>query len=155
MKAVVITTYLSAMLLFGSSANAAENPKVATEIIALVRAQWDGEITGTAVEDQMNTVADDYTEFSHELPMLLSGKPLMKRFSAAPSDGKTLYSEMLNPKVQVYADTAILTYNYLGYFRERDGSMSKSLEKATRVYVRQSGRWMLVHAHFSAAAEIK
>lgn len=155
MKALLMTACLSAMLLFGSSANAAENPKVAAEIIALVRSQWEGEIKGTAVEDQMSTVADDYTEFSHELPVLLSGKPLMERFSTAPSDGKTLYSEMLGPKVQVYADTAVLTYHYLGYFRERDGSMSKSLEKATRVYVRQNGRWMLVHAHFSQAADVK
>jgi hypothetical protein len=140
------------MLSFGAAANAAENPRVAAEIIALARAGWDAEIKGTVAQD---TVADDYTEFSHELPILLSGKPLMERFGAAPSDGKTLYSEMLSPKVQVYNETAILTYTYLGYFRERDGSMSKSLEKATRVYVRGNGQWTLVHAHFSRAADVK
>ena len=155
MRAVLLSLALATVVSFGIAAHAAENPRVAAEIIALVRSQWDAEIKGTAVQEQLSTVAEDYTEFSHELPVLLSGKALMERFSAAPSDEKTLYSEMLSPKVQVYGDTAVLTYTYLGYFRERDGSISKSLEKATRVYVRQSGHWMLVHAHFSAAADVK
>ncbi|MEG3155716.1 nuclear transport factor 2 family protein [Sphingomonas sp. RB1R13] len=155
MKSTLVSIFGILMLTFSAAANAGENPRVAAEIIALVRSQWDAEMKGTALPEQLSTLADDYTEFSHELPVLLSGKALMERFSGAPSDGKTLYSEMLNPKVQVYGDTAVLTYHYLGYFRERDGSMSKSLEKATRVYVRQRGGWMLVHAHFSATAEVK
>lgn len=131
---------------------AAENAAVAAEIIALVRQQWDAEIAGKPAPEQAAVMADDYTEFGEDYPVLFSGKALMERYNAAPSLTKTVYSEMLNPKVQVYGDTAVLTYNYLGYLREPDGKMSQILSNASRVYVRQRGRWMLIHAHFSRSA---
>jgi len=128
---------------------AAEDPRVAAEIIALVRQQWDAEISARPVSEQTIAMADDYTEFGEDYPVLFSGKALMERYSAAPFDAQTLYAEMLNPKVQVYGSTAILTYNYLAHMKGLDGRIKPILSNSTRVYVRQSGRWMLVHSHFS------
>jgi len=57
---------------------------------------------------------------------------------------------MANPKVQLYGDVAILSYNYVGLIQGKDGKVEPSRAKSTRVYVKQGGRWMLVHANFGA-----
>jgi ketosteroid isomerase-like protein len=56
---------------------------------------------------------------------------------------------MANEKVQVYGDVAILSYNYIGANRSADGKISPTVAKSTRVYVKQGGQWMLVHANFA------
>ena len=67
----------------------------------------------------------------------------MDRYGQAPSDAKTVYAEMLNPKVQVYGNTAVLTYNYLGYTKDAAGHIKPSLFNSTRVYVKEGPRWSL------------
>ena len=58
---------------------------------------------------------------------------------------------MGNPKVQVYNDdVAILSYNYMGLTRDKDGKTEPARAKSTRVYVKQGGAWKLVHANFGA-----
>jgi len=66
----------------------------------------------------------------------------------APGD-KAMFSDMQNPKVQVYGDTAILTYNFAGIRRDKDAKLIPATAKSTRVYVRQGGKWVLVHANFA------
>jgi ketosteroid isomerase-like protein len=129
---------------------AEENPRVAAEIMALVRAQWAGEIARRPVAEQMASIAEDYTEFNADHPTLLEGRALNARLYEAWAAGPTtLVGEMQNPRVQVYGDTAILTYNYIGLVRSREGDITSSNAKSTRVYVRQNGHWMLVHANFN------
>ena len=65
-----------------------------------------------------------------------------------PND-KAMYSDMQNARVQVYGDTAILTYNFTGLRRASDGKVAPSLAKSSRIYVKQGGEWKLVHAHFA------
>ncbi len=60
-----------------------------------------------------------------------------------------MYSDMQNGHVQVYGDTAILTYNFAGLRRGADGKVNPSLAKSTRVYAKQGGQWKLVHANFA------
>ena len=57
---------------------------------------------------------------------------------------------MANPKVQVYGDVAILSYNYVGVVQDKDGRNEPVRAKSTRVYVKQRGKWILVHANFGA-----
>jgi ketosteroid isomerase-like protein len=57
--------------------------------------------------------------------------------------------EMANPKVQVYGDTAILTYNFVGVRKDKDGKTAPNIAKSTRVYSKIGGKWMLVHANFA------
>jgi len=63
-----------------------------------------------------------------------------------------MFSDMQNGRVQVYGDTAILTYNFAGLRRGADGKVNPSLAKSTRVYVKHGGKWMLVHANFAPVA---
>lgn len=149
MKRIALAIAAASVACLASPCAAADDPRVAAEIIGLVRQQWDAEISGRPTSEQLVTMADDYTEFGEDYPMLFSGKPLMERYGSAPFDAKILYAEMMNPKVQVYGDTAVLTYNYLAHEKGSDGRIKPVLSNSTRVYVRQGKRWLLVHSHFS------
>ena len=59
---------------------------------------------------------------------------------------------MANAKVQVYGDVAILTYNYHGLSKNKDGEVEPQLAKSTRVYAKIDGAWKLVHANFAPMA---
>jgi ketosteroid isomerase-like protein len=101
----------------------------------------------------MKNIASDYTEFNFTYPTRLDGKELNQRLAEAQAEasGDLIAAEMANEKVQVYGDTAILTYNFIGAIKEKDGTLQPILAKSTRVYIRKNNRWMLVHANFAAA----
>ena len=153
------TSVAGAMLAFAlclttGSAMSGEDPKVAAEIMAMARAQWAAEAAGKSVAEQSAATADDYTEFNADYPIRLDGKALSDRLlEAITSDGsKSLTGDMVNQKVQVYGDTAILTYNFVGVSRDKDGKVTPSNAKSTRVYSKINGKWMLVHANFAPMA---
>jgi Domain of unknown function (DUF4440) len=140
---------IALLLTIGTPAFAADNPKVAAEIMALARAQWASEIAGEPMAQQNVSLADDYTEFNGDFPTLLVGKTMATRMGEVTPYDKAMYSDMQNGRVQVYGDTAILTYNFAGLRRGADGKVVPSLAKSTRVYVKEAGKWMLVHANFA------
>jgi ketosteroid isomerase-like protein len=139
----------SSLFVIAAPAAAAEDPRVAAEIIALARAQWASEIAGQPAAQQMASVADDYTEFNGDYPTRIDGKDMATRMSEIAPYAKPVFADLSNPKVQVYGDTAILTYNYAGITRGADGKVNPAVAKSTRVYVRQGGQWKLVHANFA------
>jgi ketosteroid isomerase-like protein len=129
------------------------NQSIADEVIAITKAQWAAEIKDpTNVAEQMKNVADDYTEFNGDYATRLEGKAMNVRLgeASAGSSVKTVAAEMANQKVQVYGDVAILSYNYVGVTKDKDGKTEPGRAKSTRVYVKQGGKWMLVHANFGS-----
>lgn len=124
---------------------------VADEIVAITKAQWAAE-NQKNIAEAMKYFADDYTELNSEAATRIEGKALATRLSEATAKdpGVPLASEMLNPKVQVYGDVAILSYNYFGVSQGKDGKTESSRAKSTRVYAKQGGKWLLVHANFGA-----
>ena len=144
---------IAGVLMLSSPVSAAENPQVAAEIMALARAQWASEISGASMAQQNVSLADDYTEFNGDFPTLLVGKTMSTRMGEVTPNDKAMYSDMQNGRVQVYGDTAVLTYNFAGLRRGADGKVNPSLAKSTRVYVKQDGQWKLVHANFAPVAQ--
>jgi ketosteroid isomerase-like protein len=124
----------------------------AEEVMALAKAQWAAENQNKPVAEAWTSVADEYTEFNPVMPVLVEGKAMAAKFYEASmkGGGSGVVSEMLNPHVQFYGDVAILTYNYAGMDRDKDGKVSPNLAKSTRVYAKKDGKWMLVHANFGA-----
>ncbi|MEP6718468.1 MAG: DUF4440 domain-containing protein [bacterium] len=131
-----------------------QQSSVGDQVIAMVKAQWAAEIKDpTNVAEHMKNIADDYTEFNGDYATRLEGKALNMRLAEAGgvSSIRTLAGEMANAKVQVYNDdVAILSYNYVGILKDKDGKTEPSRAKSTRVYVKQNGKWMMVHANFGA-----
>lgn len=150
------TVFLSVLALlcavtFGLTQGGSSSSQAADEVIATVKAQWAASNAGNTAESMKN-VADDYTEFNGDFATRLEGKALNLRLGEAgdQSSVKSIVSEMANPKVQVYGDVAILSYNFVGMTKDKDGKTQPSRAKSTRVYVKQGGKWMLVHANFGA-----
>jgi len=129
---------------------AVANAGTEEEVIKVTYAQWAAEIANDS-EKSAAILADDYTEFNPSYPTRVDGKALNTRLNEALAEGggSMLAGEMANAKVQVYGNVAILTYNFLGVNRDADGATSTNLAKSTRVYVKQGGKWMLVHANFA------
>lgn len=140
---------LGAAALIAMPASAADNPKVTQEIIAIVKAQWASEIAHAPAAQQLSAVADDYSEFNPDYSVRIDGKPTAVAMADLLGEPFTVFGEMENAKVQTYGDTAVLTYNYIGLLKNKDGTTKAVNGKSTRVYVREAGKWMLVHAHFS------
>ena len=124
------------------------------EVIKVTYDQWNAEIAGDS-EASESVMADDYTEFNADFPTLIDGKALNTRLANALAEGggSMLAGEMTNAKVQAYGDVAILTYNFVGVVQDADGETEPMLAKSTRVYVKQNGSWMLVHANFAPFAD--
>ena len=122
------------------------------EIINIVKAQWASEMNDpTNIAEQFKNTADDYTEFNGDYATRIDGKTMAMRLSepGGKDPNRTGAAEMLNPKVQVYGDVAILSYNYAGVSKNKEGETKAVRAKSTRVYCRQGGKWKLVHANFA------
>ena len=135
----------------GLTQGGSSSQQIADEVIAVVKAQWAAEAEKNVTE-AMKNIADDYTEFNNDFATRVEGKAIATKFSEAQSKGvgQTLASEMLNAKVQAYGDVAILSYNYAGMTKDKDGRIRPNKAKSTRVYAKIGGKWMLVHANFGA-----
>ena len=144
---------LNYMIILGLilTASTSARADVADDIIALVKAQWQAELANAPASKVVETVADDYTEFNPGYPTRLDGKALKTRFAEVNEQDavELLVAEMANPKVQVYGNVAILTYNFLGARQDADGTVSQFTSKSTRVYAKIGRDWMLVHANFA------
>jgi ketosteroid isomerase-like protein len=135
-----------------ASAQNDPNQKVADEIIGMVKADWAARIADpTDIAAQNKNTADDYTEFNGSFATRIEGKAMAMRLMEASSagPGKVVASEMLNPKVQVYGNTAIITYNFAGMRKNKDGDIKPWRAKSTRVCVKQGDAWKLVHGNFA------
>jgi ketosteroid isomerase-like protein len=69
-----------------------------------------------------------------------------------PLKGKIFYdgSEYVRPRVAVYGDLAVLTYNYHSLRHDPAGHKQRtSFWNTTEVYAKKDGRWKTVHSHWS------
>jgi uncharacterized protein (TIGR02246 family) len=98
-------------------------------------------------------LADDATFFGALNPYLETDpkENFLPKFEQYAETFKTLDFQMYNPRVQVYGDTAILTYNSARTVN-LGGRVMNYTGKVTSVYVRQGDKWRVVHAHESINA---
>jgi ketosteroid isomerase-like protein len=150
---VLAASVCGAAFTMNASAQQADQA-ISDAVIAMTKAQWAAGIKDpTNVTEQTKDMSDDYTEFNGDYSARLDGKALNSRLTeaAGKDSGKTIASEMANPKVQVYNGTvAILTYNFVGLTQDKDGKTTPSRAKSTRVFVKKGDKWMLVHANFAS-----
>ena len=95
--------------------------------------------------DHTPGLARDGRDLQAGVATRLDGKDLNVRLAEAGNQdsGEGILAEMLNPKVQVYGDVAILSYNYLGMTKDKDGNTETTRAKSTRVYVKQGATGVL------------
>jgi ketosteroid isomerase-like protein len=93
-------------------------------------------------------LADDATFFSFESPYLETDPKanFLPKFEQYADIFKINDFQMHNPLVQVYGDTAVLTYNSSASV-SMGGQMMNYTSKVTSVYIKQGNTWRVVHAH--------
>lgn len=148
-RKVFLSFLLLCLGILGRDAAAQQNKGVEDELIRITKAQWAAEMQKSG-SDAMSHVASDYTEFNSDYATRLEGKDISTRLMEAgfKDSGKTIAAEMINPRVQVYGNVAVLSYNYVGVVQDKDGGNTPARAKSTRVYVKQGNDWRLVHANF-------
>ena len=128
--------------------------KTAEAVIAITKAEWAASMAKNASE-QMKSVAEDCTMWVPEFPNRLDGKDTIYGLTEVETGGagSLVFAEMANEKVQVYGDVAVLSYNFMGMGKDKDGQIEPIRAKSTRVYVKEGRQWWLVHANFAPVTE--
>ncbi len=135
---------------------------VAQEVLAVLdrnlRSIWEGD-----VETYRATTADDVSFYEwYVSPQRIDGIDFhlreLKVHAAVMSDGaegSRIEHEILQPRVQIYGDTAIVTYTLLIRVIHPTGTTHRS-HNETRVFhnfgTAEAPQWKLVHCHKSPIA---
>ena len=94
----------------------------------------------------------DFTSFGETDPYLNEGKAYAMRSVAdwvqrVPG----VHTEMHQPRVTVRGDTAWITYYWTDAGVARSGERQTSAGKSTRIFVKEDGRWLCIHGHYTLA----
>jgi ketosteroid isomerase-like protein len=95
--------------------------------------------------------ADDVTYFDPFLTKPVNGLTEYKDY-LKQAEGNVNYqvSEFIDPKVDFFGNTAVLSYNYRSCVLDTDGSeVSQMLWNTTEVYFKRAADWQIVHTHWS------
>jgi len=94
--------------------------------------------------------ADGVTYFDPATQRRLDGLEALREFYAA-LEGKISIQryEMIDPKVQIQGDTAVLTFNLIDYLPTSEGSTRQDYWNSTQVYSRIDGAWKIIQTHWS------
>ena len=95
-------------------------------------------------------MADDATYFGPMSPYLETDPKVnfLPKFEQYAERYKIVDWQMYNPRVQVYGDVAILTYNNMATI-DMGGRPFQATGKVTQVYQKQGNTWRVVHGHES------
>jgi ketosteroid isomerase-like protein len=95
-------------------------------------------------------LATDATFFAAMNPYLETDpkENFIPKFEQYTEMFKIVDFQMYNPRVQVYGDTAVLTYNST-LMASMGGHAMHYTAKMTSVYVKQGNTWRVVHSHES------
>jgi len=116
------------------------------EVLALERQAMDGWLKGNP-DPQLAISDPEITYFHAVVEKRIDGLAALKELYE-PYRGVPLYDsyEMLNPKVQVAGDVAILTYQLA-----RHNGTATTYWNGTQVYRKKKEGWRVIHTHWSAA----
>jgi len=94
----------------------------------------------------IEAAAEDITYFDPTLAVRIDGLKQFRDY-LAPMKGTFSFPsyELLNPKVQLYGDIGVLTFNFIGH--SEDGK--SDAWNATEVYRRAGNEWKIVSSHWS------
>ena len=149
----VILALMAAVLLAIAPVARADDTADADTIKASLISMWAAVEAGD-VDRYMSYIHPDYTLFGEGDIYLQSGKDL-ERASYTDYLGrvKNVRTFMHQPTVNVRGDTAWMTYYWSDSGTYTSGANAgdrfTSQGKSTRIYVREDGRWLCIHGHFT------
>jgi ketosteroid isomerase-like protein len=112
---------------------------------------WDAIEKGD-LERYASHVHPDFTSFGETDPYLNEGKAYELRNVAGWIDRSPgVHTEMHQPEVTVRGETAWITYYWTDASTSADGARQTSAGKSTRIFVKEAGRWLCIHGHYTLA----
>lgn len=141
---------ISTCLLLSSIAGlAAETPSDAEQVKATLREMWEAIERGDT-EAYAQYVHPDFTQFGESDVYLAQGKDLeIASIRDYVSRATDVHTEMHQPIVTVRGDVAWIVY-YWSDTGVVGGERVTSRGKSTRIFVREDGRWLCIHGHYTA-----
>ncbi len=151
LRPVLLTFAFLASVASAQTRPATPNPSGdADEVKASLVAMW-AAIEAGDVERYATFVHEDFTQFGETDPYLLAGKAREVRAMASYlARAKGVHTEMHNAQVTVRGTIAWLTY----YWTDEgmvNGARVTSAGKSTRIFVKENGRWLCIHGHYTLA----
>lgn len=110
---------------------------------------WDAIEKGD-LERYASHVHPDFTAFGEFDTYLAEGKALELRSMADYlKRASNVHTEMHQPKVTIRGDVAWVTYYWTDH-GIAGGERYTSRGKSTRIFVKEEGRWLCIHGHYTA-----
>ena len=129
----------------------AQGGDVEEEIKAILIDMW-AAIEEEDLDRYASHLHPDFTSFGETDLYLNEGKDYELRAYAdylRRVDG--VHTEMHQPSVTVRGDVAWITYYWTDAGTRTGGERFTSRGKSTRIFVREDGRWLCVHGHYTLA----
>lgn len=120
------------------------------DVIAMERAALDRWGKGDP-QGYLDIMADQVTYFDPVHDKRVDGRDAMLKM-LEPITGKVKVDryEMIDPKVQLHGDAALLTFNLISYVTQPDGQeRAVARWNSSELYARIGQEWRIVHSHWS------
>ena len=153
MSRTAIFVTILPLLVLGGCHSDTTHQNADKEIIALERSALDKWSQGNT-RGYIDIGADDVTwfDFTPGAQPRIEGLEAIRNYMAPLAGQIPLHTyDIVNPKVQVYDNTAILTFHWNA--STTDGKPLPRW-KTTSVYHWKNGKWRMVHAHWSIVQEV-
>jgi len=120
------------------------------EVLEVVKT-WNDSFTKNDSTTYFTYIHDDLTLFIPSSPYRIDGKSddqVEFEWSLSKSRTKVHFFQELQPAVQIYGNTAVVTYYNRGAYGP-DGNEQIYYFKETNVLIKENDKWKIVHIHVS------
>jgi ketosteroid isomerase-like protein len=118
------------------------------EVKSTLNLMW-AAIENEDIELYASFIHPDFTQFGESDPTLLVGKEAeIAGIRAWLKSSSDIHTEMEEPRVVVKGNVAWISY----YWKDRGFTNGKSFTsrgKSTRIFVKENGKWLCIHGHYT------
>ena len=119
------------------------------EVLEITRQMLDAMYTANPQVHRRHSAEDMSSYEWYIAPQRIDGLDFHLRLIEDGGNGGASSLDMLTPRVQVYGDTAIVSYTLLKTTLSETAPPQFSTMNETRVFVKLDGIWKMVHLHKS------
>jgi ketosteroid isomerase-like protein len=145
-----MTTLYFCMLFLCCVASYGQENKSSEKEVWTVIQNWNEAFAANAVDSYFNFIHDDLTLIVPSSPYRIESKKLDRaEFIWSLNNGvsKVQFFQELDPEIQIFGNTAIVSYYTRGVYGEL--KLEMTYLKETDVLVKESGKWKIIHIHVS------
>jgi len=145
MKHFKLVTIIFLLAVFGSSTFAGDKE----DVLALISKNTDA-FNKQDYKTYFSNFVDDNTEFPYVVSPLRHDAAMWRSFIEGTASLAYVNYHQQDEQVQVYnGNTAVVTGYFTFKWMEKGGQMNYQSGRATMVLIKQDGKWMTAHMHFS------